>query len=233
MSAAIRQASALSDYDRGFRDGQAAIRRKLAAVLDELQARCRPAPVAANDDRVQRLAPPVARNLPNRKQPAPATLALRQRVLDLLTVRNEPLKARDIAATLSADYGDVTRACSALSELRLANWAWGPVVEGRKSKFLSPLDGQTPPKPAPVVPIRTKISRPAAAPSADDLAPPSKVAAPRSLNARKPGECAYPVNSPAPGRGEETEYCCEPVAGKLSYCEAHARAMWPSRKAQP
>lgn len=90
---------------------------------------------------------------------------------------------------------------------------------------------------APTVPspikITTKVSRPASAPSADDL--PAQVrpdALPKGLSARKPGQCAYPTNSPPVGRGDETTFCCAPVAGKLQYCEAHARAMWPGRKAR-
>lgn len=89
------------------------------------------------------------------------------------------------------------------------------------------------PKPPVVIPIRTKVSRPASAPSADDLpAQVSPDALPKGLIARKPGQCAYPTNSPAVGRGEETTFCCEPTMGKLQYCEAHARAMWPARKAK-
>lgn len=85
----------------------------------------------------------------------------------------------------------------------------------------------------PTIPIRTKVNRPATAPSADDL--PAQVrsdAIPKGLIARKPGQCAYPTNSPAVGRGDETTFCCAPVIGKLQYCEVHARAMWPGRKAK-
>jgi len=87
--------------------------------------------------------------------------------------------------------------------------------------------------PAPAIPIRTKVNRDLLAPSADDLPPVARAGdLPRGLIARKPGQCAYPTNSPAAGRGEETTFCCAPVIGKLAYCEAHARAMWPGRKAK-
>lgn len=106
-------------------------------------------------------------------------------------------------------------------------------ASNRPSRTLLAVPSPPPAPPVcPVIPIRTKITRPAAAPSADDLAPSSMVAAPRSLNARKPGQCAYPTNSPAAGRGEETEYCCAPVSGKLSYCADHARTMFAPRRAK-
>lgn len=103
--------------------------------------------------------------------------------------------------------------------------------------------GTRPPVPAQIVPapspikLTTKVAprpvtRQAAAPSADDL--PERAAndvRPRSLNARKPGQCAYPTNSPDVGRGEETTYCCDPVAGRLSYCAAHMAVMFGKRTA--
>lgn len=74
------------------------------------------------------------------------------------------------------------------------------------------------------------VTRELAAPSADDLPQPANDARPRGLNARKPGQCAYPTNSPAPGHGDETEYCCAPVAGKLAYCADHSRAKFVSKR---
>lgn len=316
-----------SEYDRGFRDGQAALKRKLAAVLDELAARCRPALVAANDDRASASAPRQSEAPAARPAKASGLGQLKERVLALLTGPEVSLTAKEIMAATGAPYTEVSRACTALSMGGKAVWAYarrpgfraikalrlpgavqpgdglsenqaklldamkaiaaaqcavdgeftaslsglveksgvprGSVVSvidalaakgrvrmlesgrGRRlSRFrlappplAKPVDGYKPapalPVPAPVVPIRTKIARPAPAPTADDLPPPSKVAAPRSLNARKPGQCAYPVNSPPAGRGEETEYCCAPVSGKLQYCEAHARAMFAPRKVKP
>lgn len=95
------------------------------------------------------------------------------------------------------------------------------------------------PRPAPVsaspIKLTTKVAlrlpqKEVEPPSADDLPdPPSTANRPRSLVSRKPGQCAYPINNPAPGRGEETEYCCAPVAGKLAYCADHAKAMFVPR----
>jgi len=90
--------------------------------------------------------------------------------------------------------------------------------------------------PRPPIPITTKVTprpvtRGPAAPSADDLAP-ANDRRPHGLVARKAGECAYPTNSPAIGRGEETTYCCAPVAGRLSYCKEHTALMFarPAKK---
>lgn len=206
-------------------------------------------PAAANDETPEPVSPK-ARAIPNRQPKAAHTLALMDRVAALLKEIAEPMKAQAIADRLDANYFEVTKACTALHAEGRAVWAWGPVVDGRKNKLLSPLpsaaapalakpvEGYRPapvvaPKPPVVIPMTTKVSRPASAPSADDL--PAQVrsdALPKGLIARKPGQCAYPTNSPAVGRGDETTFCCAPVAGKLQYCEANARAMWPGRKAK-
>jgi hypothetical protein len=95
-------------------------------------------------------------------------------------------------------------------------------------------------RPAYVSPIKltTKVTprmvtRGPAAPSADDLSDiPANDAKPRGLVARKAGQCAYPTNSPAIGRGEDTTFCCEPSVGRLSYCKEHTALMFsrPAKK---
>lgn len=248
MGAAHRQ-TAPSAYEQGFRDGQAALRRKLAAFLDGLSAASRPTPTPANDAVPVSPSPPRARAIPNRIPKAPGTIALQDRVLAYLNERGAPLKPREIADHLATDYFGVTKACAALFAEGRAIYGWGPIENGKKGKLLSPVSvsGVTAPAPAPApkvslpavvakapekprVPITTKV---ALAPSADDLpAQDRKDTLPKGLIARKPGQCAYPTNSPAVGRGDETTFCCAPVMGKLQYCEAHARAMWPARKAK-
>lgn len=205
-------------------------------------------PAAANDEGPAPITPPKARVIPNRRPKAAGTVALSERVLAYLDEKGIPLKPREIADHLAADYFGVTKACAALFTEGRAIYGWGPIENGKRGKLLSPIgeaaaDTPVSPRPAPdklaTSPIRITttvapraVTRDPAAPSADDLPDlPANDTRPRSLNARKPGQCAYPTNNPAPGRGEDTEYCCAPVAGKLQYCEAHARAMWPSRKA--
>ena len=56
---------------------------------------------------------------------------------------------------------------------------------------------------------------------------PSDIAArPRPWLARRPGECAFPVD----GRGRETRSCCNPC-GSVTYCPAHRRIVRRGRPA--
>lgn len=45
-----------------------------------------------------------------------------------------------------------------------------------------------------------------------------------SLLALKSGDCKWPTNTPPPGRGEETKFCCKPAIEGASYCPAHVDA---------
>jgi hypothetical protein len=223
-----------------------AMRDRTIAFLKHGRKLRGPAAVPANDD-APRPEHPVAPRAPRGRPKQAHTLSMIERVAELLSQVGRPMKPREIAEKLGADYGHVTRACQALNEAKRAHYGWGPAVDGHKSKLLSPLSGtarvnaslpartlteiaRAAPvvalKPSHVIPIRTRIERPAAAPSADDLPELPTRPGDRTLVGRKPGQCAWPVNDPGPGRGEHTIYCCAPVAGKLQYCADHAKAMF-------
>lgn len=216
-----------------------AMRDKIIAFLRHGRKMRGPA-APANDDAPVGSARVRETRKPGRPK-AEHTVAMIERVATLLAEVGEPMTARQIADKLCADYAGVTKACASLYEAKRAHYGWGPVgPNGRKSKLLSPLGWKAPvaapqpvaapappPKPpAHVIPIRTRVTRPPDAPSADDLPEAQAKGDDRTLVGRKTGQCAWPVNDPGPGRGEHTIYCCAPVAGRLQYCADHAKAMF-------
>lgn len=93
---------------------------------------------------------------------------------------------------------------------------------------------QVEPVSAPPVPVVNRAMKPVRSISLDEVGEAPAKAPARSLMARKPGQCAWPINDPRRGRMDETTYCCEPVVGRGQYCRAHFSQMFSgSRKSAP
>ncbi|MEH6697220.1 MAG: hypothetical protein V7672_00830 [Brevundimonas sp.] len=123
--------------------------------------------------------------------------------------------------------------------------------DGRRAVYFLPSDAKGPaaetpaparqPSPAPANPVAlvpappppsTKVTpKPVRSISLDEVGQGPKDARPRSLMARKPGQCAWPINDPGQGQMDQTTYCCDPVVGRGQYCRAHFERMFSgSRK---